>query len=329
MYYNQAKELMSNKTFKNTYRRKCDRVMETQGKKFNMWVDYFHKNGLPGLIDNRGRWCWKNTINTNPSCFVILYKFYISLGGEPIDFTDYGRINSNLDKFWSFLEVHWELIFTTNIDTKYHSELSFATNKSWSIGQITTIAFLYVYKNFFPNIIIKKIDFDLDRGDPNDFKGIDVIFYKNLNDKITIQIKEGKFYKTVEGYVVDGAVNDLKYTTTFYSYVNLEDNKIILLRNNKSLITRKNSSIIFDEQLYMEDLEYGNETVSKILFDILKFCVEKKIIFDLQNEKNDETTIEYVDSPEKILTINIKDFKDESLYELLEKKLKELQQLLN
>jgi hypothetical protein len=328
MNYSDVNRLMSNVKFKDEYKYNCNRVMKIKGEEYGQYV--FHiKNNLFGLIDEHGRWCWRNTINTHPNCFLSLYNFYLELGGEPIDFFDESEMSKNIYHFWSFLEDHWLLIFTDKINTKYYHELRLKTNKSWSLGQVTTIAFLSVLREIFVDQKIRKIDFSLDRGDINDFKGIDVLLITNFYEQITIQVKNGSFDERSSVYRIQSSINDLRSQSSHYCFVDMYNNDVIIFRNDKNLIESYPNLFLFPKELYVKNVKFNDMTVSKILHEMLIFCAGKKIVFDLINSENGENKINYESTPEKILTINISDFKDEKLYNTLDLKYKELQQLLN
>jgi len=67
-------------------------------------------------------------------------------------------------------------------------------------------------------------------------------------------------------------------------------------------------------------------TVSETIIKMLLFCSENKIIFNL-TKNGDENEINFVDIPKKTLNVNIPNYKDENLGELLTSKLTELKNL--
>ena len=117
-----------------------------------------------------------------------------------LDFSNRNQWFNNIKKLWIFLESKWELFFTDNKETKYYYQLLLRTNKSWSNGQITTIAFLYVFREIFKGYEFKKIHFSLDRGDLDDFGGIDIRIFTKTGEEFTIQVKSGEF----QGFSVEG-----------------------------------------------------------------------------------------------------------------------------
>jgi hypothetical protein len=327
MNYGKARELISNNSFKDIYKKNCNRIMELNGKIHNQWKLH-NINGFYGLMDNFGGWCWRNTINTHPNCFVYLYNTYIELGGEPIEFDEY---DEQVKKFWDFLGSNWELIFTKNITTKYFQKLKLLTNKSWSIGQITTISFLYEFRNFFPNMDFKKIKFSLERGDPKDFLGIDIELYTLDEQYLSVQVKEGNFDDRGSFYRVTSSVNDLRSKSKFYCFVDMDKMEIVLFKNDNKFIEKysKQNLFLFPKEIFVNHIKFNLMNVSKKLHDILLFCAQNNIVFDLVKIENQENSVVYTLGDEKNVTININNFKDENLYNLLDDKHKELQQLLN
>lgn len=325
MNYDEAKRLMNNSYFKGSYRKFCDEVMEKKGLEFNQWVKH-RINDSFGLKDNDLRWCWRNTINTHPYCFCDLYNFSVELGMEKLDFTNSGYWLSNLKKLWLFIEDKWELFFTTNIESKYYNKLLLRTNKSWSIGQITTIAFLFVYREIFKNYKFQKLSFSFDRGDPDDFNGIDVRILTITGEEFTIQIKNGNFYKDKNSFFINSSVNDLKSPATHYCFVSIENNetKIIVLKNKKEEIIRDGETYIFPIELLENDVIIKNMPIPQKLYEILMFCYDNKIVFDLKNKPEENNKVTWEINPQKIVIITIGDFHDTNLENLLSEKLIEL-----
>lgn len=329
MNYNEAKRLMNNFDFKTIYKDSCNDVMKRKGLEYDQYVKH-SINQKFGLKDKDNKWCWRNTINTHPYCFTELYKISRELGCTEIDFFDISKKYENIKKLWEFLESKWELIFTDNIESKYFYKLMFLTNKSWSVGQITTISFLYSFKEVFENEKFKKIYFSLDRGDLLDFLGIDVVLVTNKNEKITIQIKNGKFIERSSLYQISSSVNDFKSIATHYCFVNIEENetKIIVLKNEKKQISEYYNSYTFDKELLVNKPIIKNMVVTQKLHEMLIFCAENKIIFDLKNKEGEENNISWSLNSEKIVTIIIGDFKNENLGNYISTKFEELKETL-
>lgn len=329
MNYRDAKRFMDNYTLKVIYKDTCNDVMKRKGSEYDQFVKH-SINGKFGLKDKYGRWCWRNTINTHPYCFLELYKISQELGCDEIDFFDNSNQLDNIKKLWRFLESKWELIFTDNIESKYFYRLMFLTNKSWSVGQITTIAFLYSFREIFEGKKFKKIHFSLDRGDILDFLGIDVQIITKENEKITIQVKNGKFTERRSNYEITSSVNDLKSIATHYCFVNIQENEteIITFKNEKEFIVPYFNSFTFEKKILENKPIIKNMIITQKLHEMLIFCAENKIIFDLKNKEGEENNVSWLLSPEKIVTVTIGDFKDENLGNYISTKLDELKEAL-
>lgn len=81
---------------------------------------------------------------THPYCFWN-YRIYLELGNPELDFFNDSLWNKTIKTFWSVLEENWLSIFTNQVEKKYYQILRFRTNKSWKVGQITTISFLLCF----------------------------------------------------------------------------------------------------------------------------------------------------------------------------------------
>lgn len=329
MYYTKCKTLMNNYGFKTIYKERCNSVMKSKGLELNHWIK--HNNGLFGLVDKFGRWCWRNTINTHPYCFLYLYNFLIELGYDDIDFEDESKWEENINLFWDLIELKWELFFTDNIETKYYHKLMLRTNKSWSVGQITTIAFLFVYREIFDGYEFKKLSYSFDRGDLDDFIGIDVTIVTKDDLVITVQIKNGKFVERNSSYSVMSSVNDLKSRANHYCFVDIQENetKIVVFKNEIEKIERYGETYLFSKELLINKEISKNMQIPQTLNDILIFCAKNDIVFDLKNNNGEENKMEWAIEPEKIVTITIGDFKDENLSNYLADQFIELQKLFN
>ena len=327
MNYDEAKRLMNNSYFKGSNKKFCNDVMEKKGLEFNQWVRH-GINNLFGLKDDDFRWCWRNSINTHPYCFCDLYNFSVQLGMEEMDFSNSGLWLSNLKKLWLFIEDKWELFFTNNIETKYYNQLLLRTNKSWSIGQITTIAFLFVYREIFKNYNFKSLSYSFDRGDLDDFNGIDVRILTTTNEEFTIQIKNGIFQKTKDSFLINSSVNDLRSPATHYCFVEIQNNetKIVVLKNIVENIIREGEVYKFPLELLENSEIIKNMPIPQKLHEILMFCANNKIVFDLKNKPEEPNNVTWEINPEKIVIVTIGDFKDEKLNDYLSNKFTELKE---
>jgi hypothetical protein len=328
MIYATANKLFGYKKFKDIYKVACNKVMESEGSKIHEWVLH-SKNNKYGLKDGNGYWCWRNTINTHPNCFVSLNKFSQELGLPEIDFLDESNWLENCTKFWEFLQKNWLLIFTNRIESKYHNELRLKTNRSWSVGQITTIAFLYVFREIFNQKKFKKIGFSFDRGDNLDFMGIDVELFTLDDEYITIQVKSGEFKERTSNFSLTSSINDLRAQANHYCYVDIQENNtsVVVFRKDKNKIEVIGDLFLFEKDLLVNKVINKNMEVPQTLQKILTFCFENKIVFDLKNEMGETNKMEWEMEPEKVVTITIGDFKDTNLGSYLLGKFNELKEL--
>jgi hypothetical protein len=322
--------------FKKLYKNKCNYVFEKKGKELGIW-GYWYKNRNFGILnyDNEVAisWCWRNTPNTHPYCFHDFFYFFYDSTGIELDFNDREKWEDNLNILFKFVEQNFELYFTTNIETKYFYHFWFRCNESWTKGQITIIALMYKIKQLFSEYKIINMDFALERGDPNDFIGIDVMLtvvtkdiYKR-KEIIKIQVKGGKVInKSETGYLIKGAANDLRAEVDYWCYVDINDNQteIILFQNLKPYIIRVGYNIFFKNEITHSIIIKESIMVAEKLNEIAKFCFSNKILIEIEHLPGEVNNIIFQQEPEKMINIKIGDFKDENLIKLLENKFVEL-----
>ena len=331
--YNFFKDLLSDYEFKKLFKNKCNSVFEKKGKELGIWGH--HKgNNLYGILDYHTTsfiiWCWRNTINTHPYCFHDLYYLYCEFTGNELDFNDKNKWEENLDLFFKFIEDNFELFFTTNIETKYFYHFWFRCNKSWTLGQITIIALMYKIREIFSEYKITKMEFALERGDINDFRGIDVILELDTKEKIKIQVKSGKIiHEDEKGCIVSGSANDLRANVDYYAYVDIdsEETEIVLFQNLNRYIERIGSNIFFKKDIIHPIRIKEKIMVSEKLYEIAKYCISNDILINIEYLKIGTNTVMINLEPEKVVNISISDFKDENLYKLLDDKFIQLKEL--
>ncbi len=336
--YDYFKGLLSG-DFKKLYKEKCNYVFEKKGKELGIW-GFWYKNNLWGILEFDGdtpiSWCWRNTPNTHPYCFHDFYYLFYDSTGIELDFNKRENWEKNLDTLFGFIESKFELYFTTNIETKYYYHFWFRCNQSWTLGQITIIALMYKIRELFSEYKIINMDFALERGDPNDFKGIDVIIKTETKDVhkrreiVKFQVKGGRVIESNdEGYVISGAANDLKSEVDYWCYVDIKDNEtnIILFQNLNRYIKRVGYNILFKKEITHPKIIKQSIMIPEKLNEIAKFCFEKKILIEIEHLNGDSNEVIIQESPEKMIYIKIADFKDKNLLDLLTKKYIELQEV--
>ena len=298
--------------FKTNYKNKCNEIFKKCGSELGIYR-YHKKHQNWGILDENDVWCCRNTINTHPKVALELYNFYLEKNKN----TEF-----DLNKFWDFFEENFELYFTKNVDDTYYNKLSFLTNKSWSTGQITSVAFYYGHKLLFPGSI--DFTFNLERGDPEDFMGIDgrVVFE---NDNITIQIKSGELIKKGSYYLIIGSVNDFKSNADYYSYVDINKNEtnIWVFKKDLDKTIMGGNQILIESDLLLKKITMESNC-SQILNEILTLSAKNDFIFDMSN---DHTKNEVVINGKNV-SIKISNFNDENLPQMLENCLKELNDLI-
>lgn len=304
--------LMRNQSFIKLYQSHADLTFKTKGIDFGIWF-LCTKNGIYGIIDENGNWCWRNTINTHPKCFFILHKIYYEHTGNILDFSNNIKWNINLKKLWLFISENFELIFIKNTPNGYYREMERLCSISWGTGIITTIAVLYNCRDIFSPIKIKTLEFDVYRGNLDDmFKKIDFKF----NDK-SVQVKSGKGTFDNEIIHVNGSPNDLKSEADYYTYVDIVSGSttILTFKNIRNKITPHFSIINFDNDLLISKITKEMK-IPEILMEILTYCGRNDIIFNIENIKEKENYT-YYQPIEKRLEIGISDFKSDNLESLL------------
>lgn len=305
------------------YRDKCDAVFKRQFTKLGKY-GLCKSNNMFGILDEDGKWGFENSVNTNSRCALELYNVYLEFGNEKLDFFE--NTEYSVNKLWRFIEDNFELLFTYNIETKYYHKFRLICNLSWSRGQITSVLMYIIHKNIFPDTIQTTIE--LERGLFLDLKGIDGILNQKNGTEISLQIKSGTFIKKKNFYIIDGAQNDFNSPANYYCYINIGDNnnQIIVFENKKENIMSNGSQCIIDEEIVKYVDMVNNEEISKILMEILVFSSKNNFVFELKNNEPENKFIIETD-PEKIVTISIKEFEEEGLYELLEENFNKLKNI--
>jgi hypothetical protein len=323
--YDYFKGLLSG-DFKKLYKTKCNYVFKKKGIELGIW-GFWYKNGNYGIVEYDGNtpisWCWRNTPNTHPYCFHDFYYLFYDSTGIELDFNNKEKWEDNLNILFKFVEQNFELYFTTRC------------NESWTKGQLTIIALMYKIKKLFSDYKITHMDFALERGDPNDFIGIDVMLtavtkdiYKR-KEIIKIQVKGGKVIdKSENGYLIKGAANDLKAGVHYWCYVDINDNQteIILFENLKPYISRVGYNILFKKEITHPIIIKESIMVAEKLNEIAKYCFQNKILIEIEHLPGSINEIIIHSQPEKMINIKIADFKDSQLEQLIIDKLKELKE---
>ncbi len=197
---------------------------------------------------------------------------------------------------------------------------------------------MYKIRKIFDEFKIIDMDFALERGDPNDFKGIDVILtietkdiYKN-REKIKIQVKGGRVISyNEEGYLVSGSANDLKADVNYWCYIDIKDKKteIVLFQNINRYIERIGYNILFKKEIIHPIKIEESIMVPEKLDEIAKYCYDKKILIEIEHLPQGVNEVILQKDPEKIINIKIADFKDKNLIILLTNKFDELKKFFN
>jgi len=287
-----------------------------------------HKNGIHGVVEN-GEWSWINTVNTNPICISYLCNIYEKENNEKLNFYDDYNYKNDVKKLIDFVDKNWDNIFTLNNSNDYYYELNLKCNKSWSYGQISTFIALNNIKRLFPEYEIKHIDYSMERGDLNDFKGKDMTIYTSCGKEFSFQLKTGIITKYKNSYYVESSVNDLKYDVDYFCFINLknDDLNIVILKNNSEYIETYGKLKHYKEELNMNKEIKEENKLKNLLRDILFYCNNKKILFEMNLETKENDII--WSSENKTIKINISKSDDQNLYEIFNEKFENLKNLLN
>jgi hypothetical protein len=319
---------MDDYKFKRLWKKLFNEINEKRSKQFNCW-GFCQKNGLYGILDEFLNWCWRNSPNTNPYCLFILVQLYEEFTGNKFEVKNQLYYRGKIEKLLSFVDENWELFFTKNIETKYFHRLELACNKSWSTGQITSISTKIALSELFSEFEIISIECDLERGNPDDFIGKDIIFKIKDGGEYAIQVKSGSFYfdEINDVYVVRSSVNDLQAKCDFYCFVDTskDSTKFIVFYNDTSKIKKEDNRTFFKKETFKISMT-KNIQITQKLMEILLFCGDNKVLFNLTNTES-ENNVEIVLEPEKTFNVSISNFEDQSLLPLLEQKFTELNNL--
>jgi hypothetical protein len=313
--------ILSNFNYKTVYKNQVNLIMERNGKKLGIWG--VHKNKIKEGIFEDGKWSWLNTINTHTYCF---YELYHSLTNEEKNKLDFDNDTTNsIITFWGFIDKNFDLYFTKNITNKYYDILNFRSSQSWSKGIVTNIFFIMSLPEIFGEDLINK-EYSFERGDYVDLNGVDFVIELKNNIKKTVQLKSGKHYYDGDFYILDSSANDLKSPADFYCFFDISNftsaTNVLMFKNQKDKIFKKDGFTYFPKELLFKHF-VNTMTIPQALKNTLWFCGPKKINFEL-NLDSDENSVIICPKEEKRIIININNIYDDSLGELLEKKLMEL-----
>ena len=318
--------LISDFNFKTEYKNNANAVFKENGIRLGIW-GINNKNNKEGINDN-GKWCWRNTINTHSYSFYELYHFLDDEQKKLLDFENPSSYRSSIKLFWKLINENFDLYFTKNITNEYYNKLYFRTSQSWSKGVITNIFFIMSLDEIYGDKLIKK-EYSFERGDDTDFRGIDFVIELKDNIKHTIQLKSGKHVFDGDDYILDSAVNDLKSPANYYCFFDISNfngaSNVLMFENKKELIRKVNGFTHFPKELLYKKFVNTMET-PQALKNILWYCGPRQINFELnlEAETNDVTIIS---ENEKRIIININNIYDDYLADLLNDKLAELRDI--
>lgn len=169
----------------------------------------------------------------------------------------------------------------------------------------------------------------MERGDLNDFKGKDMTIYTSCGKEFSFQLKTGIITKYKNSYYVESSVNDLKYDVDYFCFINLknDDLNIVILKNNSEYIETYGKLKHYKEELNMNKEIKEENKLKNLLRDILFYCNNKKILFEMNLETKENDII--WSSENKTIKINISKSDDQNLYEIFNEKFENLKNLLN
>jgi hypothetical protein len=257
--------------------------------------------------------------------------------GIELNFNNESKWLESINILWEFVDKNFDLFFTENVESNIFNQFRLRTNKSWSQGQITTIAVGYKLRELFDDCEISSLYFNIERGCVDDFRGKDIVFSNKCNEKISLQIKMGSIVnETDDGYEVKSSVNDLKAKCEYYSFVDIDTHKnittISLFQNpfdkTRYIKLMDNRNFFYKKEILHKIIKENME-VPQILMLIAQYSFQNKIVFDLRNEQGQKNNIVWNDSPEKILEITIGDFKDKNLGNYLTEEFEKLKEFFN
>lgn len=326
MEYLKFYNFFSDKEKKRFFLNNFNEILEKNSIRNNKWELY--KNGVYGVVEN-DEWSWINTVNTNPKCISYLDHIYTTQTNNKLNFENYLTYKSDVKKLISFIDENWDLFFTKKINDEHYNELKLITNRSWTYGQISTLIVLINIRRLFPEYELKDIDITLDRGDVNDFKGNDMILHTSCGKKITLQIKTAVITKYKNSYYIDSSVNSMNYDVDYFCFITLkyDDLHIVVLKNDMNFVEDYDKLKHFKEELNMGKEIKENNDLKNLLREILFFCNEKKLFFELRIS-NDVNKLTW-SSDEKTVTLDILMNEDQDKYKYFFDEFNKLKDLLN
>ena len=278
-----------------------------------------------GHYNNDNLWSWTNRINTHPNCCLSFYNWGIKY--DPNMFVEFGNPEyheHNAKQMWKFVDIFFDLIFTTNKTDKYLKELKIKCSKSWNNGNITVIAILLSLFDAFGKIT--DIDYTFDYGDGVDMNGIDLSFKLPNGELKTMQIKSGTFINLRDEFHIKGSPNDLKYDADYYGYANVDGWKgitSVIIFDNVPNIDKEDKTLIVKTE-YIKYNKIKHMPIPEKLNELLVLCGRNDIEFILTKE-DDLNSVIY-DNETKKITISFIDGEDKEMETLLTNKINELKE---
>jgi hypothetical protein len=328
MNYEYFNQLFKNErgNFKKLWKDETNRRFKKCLSKTGRW-GLCEKNGKYGIINEDGSWSWMNRINTHPNCVKSFYEWCIKHDEKFFFyFGDYLYHRHNITKIWDYLESNFDLFFTKKITDKYYNEIEIKCKNSWLYGNLTVLTILFDLKKSFGEI--KEVSFSLEEGDVKDMiEGVDLSFIDVNGEEKTIQVKSGTITNLGDEFLISGSPNDLRYKTDYYAYSSLKNNitDVIIFKNDLNKIKKENGNISIKKEII---IYYKSETMteSNKIREILIICGRNKIGMDLTNNKDHQNYVN-IDINNNKVEINISDFEDENLKNILDEKILELNQI--
>jgi hypothetical protein len=323
--YNFAKTLFEDYRWKKPFMFRTQECFKKHFEKKGQWGQNVTDPNKFGIIIN-GLWHWMNRINTHPNCLVLMIKW--CLEKDENFFTDLGNPlyhKKNINLLWDYMDENFELFFTNNIEEKYYEELKYKCNKSWGIGNISNIAIIMSLKKVFLGSY--DYDYTFNYGDGSDMNGVDVSFITADGELKKIQTKSGKYMNMGSEFYVNGSQNTLDYNVDYYSYCNVDSyysqTSVIIFKNDVGLCRDEQNDIEIPKKLVLYH-KIENMPIPEMIHKIYESTLKLKREFTLTKEGENNVIIN-----ENQVIINIPNLDDPNLENILDEKLKELQQLLN
>lgn len=321
-----------NPFFRITIKKKIDEIIPTINYGDTGLYRYEEFNGRYGVVFcyfGRKIWSWINSINTNYTSIYHILEFINDKEGlnlTDLKFTS-ANINNTTELICNSIEKHKETIF--KIKSEVFKKMFFATQLTWSRGNISTIVCLHrISKNF--DI---KCDLNYDRGNSDDMtKGVDYkMFYSGATRSVqhkSCDLNDCGTHYTSRSLLYNEQI--YRKNVDLLSIQSGDTISLFLNSNDKNLIGNINKEFFVYKTLRVDKmiLDSDSKKLERLLTDLNRLSYENRYIFMFERDDSDINRIIIEElSGVKTIRLFLNNINDKNLIPMLEQKLEELKNL--